>query len=317
MSEKFTSAHHPNLSQLNKVVALGGGHGLGRLLSSLSFLKERLVGVVATTDNGGSTGRIRSHHGGIAWGDLRNCLTQIIVKPTVASALFEYRFSGSGELAGHNLGNLILNALEDMKIRPLDGLNLVRNLLGVKVGLMPMSETPVHLASHLANGEIIVGEVSIDALEQLPLSLSLVPKITATVEVLSELNQADLIILGPGSFFTSIMPNLLLDEIAQAINQSQAWVIFIDNIGKEHGIAGTLSLNDRIQWLENHIGKQRLNGIITPLEETAQISTHIKILQQDLRADDVSYRHDRYKLCQGIDSLLSQLEPLQAVRFKR
>lgn len=313
MSEKFTSAHHPNLSQLNKVVALGGGHGLGRLLSSLSFLKERLVGVVATTDNGGSTGRIRSHHGGIAWGDLRNCLTQIIVKPTVASALFEYRFSGSGELAGHNLGNLILNALEDMKIRPLDGLNLVRNLLGVKVGLMPMSETPVHLASHLANGEMIVGEVSIDALEQLPTSLSLAPEVSATAEILAEIHQADLIILGPGSFLTSIMPNLLLADIAQAINQSNARVIFIDNIGKEHGIAGTLSLADRIQWLENHIGKQRLNGVITPLEETDQIPPHITTLQQDLHADDILYRHDRYKLCLGIDNLLSQLKPLQAV----
>ncbi|QLB21466.1 hypothetical protein A6B43_07995 [Vespertiliibacter pulmonis] len=317
MSEKFNFPHHPNLSQLNKVIALGGGHGLGRLLSALSFLKERLVGIVATTDNGGSTGRIRSHHGGIAWGDLRNCLTQIIVKPTVASALFEYRFSGSGELAGHNLGNLILNALEDMEIRPLDGLNLVRNLLGVKVGLMPMSEMPVHLASHLANGETIVGEVSIDALEQLPTSLSLVPTVPATAEILTEINQADLIILGPGSFFTSIMPNLLLTEIAQTINKSNALVIFIDNIGKEHGIAGTLSLNDRIQWLENHIGKQRLNGVITTLEETDQVPDHIKILRQDLHADDVSYRHDRYKLCLGIDNLLSQLEPLQAVRFKR
>ena len=115
-------------------MALGGGHGLGRVLSSLSFLKERLTGVVATTDNGGSTGRIRHQHGGIAWGDLRNCLTQITIKPTIASALFEYRFAGQGELSGHNLGNLILKALEDMKIRPLDGLNLVRDLLHVRVG---------------------------------------------------------------------------------------------------------------------------------------------------------------------------------------
>lgn len=307
MTEKNLSPRHPHLTQLNKVVAIGGGHGLGRVLSALSFLREKLTGVVATTDNGGSTGRIRSQHGGIAWGDLRNCLTQITVKPTVASALFEYRFAGKGELAGHNLGNLILKALEDMKIRPLEALDLVRDLLHVRVGLMPMSETPVHLASLLPCGKTIVGEVSIDALEQLPHSLSLEPNVAATPELLDELRQAELILLGPGSFFTSIMPNLLLDDVAQTIQQSHANVIFIDNIGKEHGIAGTLSLNDRIQWIENRIGVTRLNGIITVPEERSETPSHIKTLRQDLSAEDVSYRHDRIKLRRAIEDIIALL----------
>lgn len=307
MTEKNLSPRHPHLTQLNKVVAIGGGHGLGRVLSALSFLREKLTGVVATTDNGGSTGRIRSQHGGIAWGDLRNCLTQITVKPTVASALFEYRFAGKGELAGHNLGNLILKALEDMKIRPLEALDLVRDLLHVRVGLMPMSETPVHLASLLPCGKTIVGEVSIDALEQLPHSLSLEPNVTATPELLDELRQAELILLGPGSFFTSIMPNLLLDDVAQTIQQSHAKVIFIDNIGKEHGIAGTLSLNDRIQWIENRIGVTRLNGIITVPEERSETPSHIRTLRQDLSAEDVSYRHDRVKLLRAIEDIVALL----------
>lgn len=307
MTERQLSPRHPNLSQLNKVVALGGGHGLGRVLSALAFLKERLTGVVATTDNGGSTGRIRSQHGGIAWGDLRNCLTQIIVKPTIASALFEYRFAGSGELAGHNLGNLILKALEDMKIRPLEALNLVRDLLHVRVGLLPISETPVHLASHLPCGSTIVGEVSIDALEQLPNALSLEPNVEATPEILQEIEQAELIILGPGSFFTSIMPNLLLDAVAQAIQTSHAKVIFIDNIGKEHGIAGTLSLHDRIQWIENRIGVARLNGVITVPEETSDTPNYVCVLRQDLHADDISYRHDRVKLSRAIDEIFALL----------
>lgn len=300
---------HPALAALNNVVALGGGHGLGRVLSALAFLKERLTGVVATTDNGGSTGRIRHQHGGIAWGDLRNCLTQITTKPTVASALFEYRFSGQGELSGHNLGNLILKALEDMKIRPLDGLNLVRDLLHVRVGLMPMSESPVHLASHLPNGECIVGEVSIDALEIVPQSLSLVPQVSATPEVLEALARADLIILGPGSFFTSIMPNLLIEEIAQTIAQSAAKLIFIDNIGKEHGVAGSLSLHDRIGWIEQHLGANRLDGVITHSLAPATIASEARplILRCDLQADDVIYRHDRYKLSRAINEMAARL----------
>ncbi|KMK52161.1 hypothetical protein RO21_02295 [[Actinobacillus] muris] len=301
------SPRHPNLHALNKVVALGGGHGLGRLLSSLAFLKERLTGIVATTDNGGSTGRIRYQHGGIAWGDLRNCLTQIIVKPTVASALFEYRFGGNGELSGHNLGNLILKALEDMRIRPLEAINLVRDLLKVRVGLMPMSESPVHLSGRLSCGETVLGEVSIDALTEVPQEIALTPEVSATPEVIDELKQAELIILGPGSFFTSIMPCLLVKEIAQTIRHSQAKVIFIDNIGKEHGMAGSLSLPDRIEWLEKSLGFQRLNGVITTPIETTTLPDHIITLRRALQDDIIHYRHDRYKLSKAVDKIITQI----------
>ena len=110
------------LADLDRVVALGGGHGLGRVLSSLSSLGSRLTGIVTTTDNGGSTGRIRRSEGGIAWGDMRNCLNQLITEPSVASAMFEYRFGGNGELSGHNLGNLMLKALDHLSVRPFVGI---------------------------------------------------------------------------------------------------------------------------------------------------------------------------------------------------
>lgn len=297
------SRHH-RLNQLNAVVALGGGHGLGRLLSALSFLKERLTGIVATTDNGGSTGRIRSQQEVIAWGDLRNCLNQIIVKPTVASRLFEYRFGGTGELKGHNLGNLILTALENMQIRPLEGINLVRELLHVRSNLIPMSETPVHLVAQLDSGQSVFGEVEIDALAQTPCLLKLDNAVSATPEAVTAIQAAELILLGPGSFFTSIMPNLLVAEIAQAIRESQSKVVFIDNIGQEHGPAGALSLNQRVEWIENCIGNGRINAVITTDNEQSELPSHIQVLRKDLSADDVYYRHDRNKLSRAIDSLV-------------
>lgn len=186
---------HPAINELFSVVAIGGGHGLGRVLSSLSFLQNRLIGIVATTDNGGSTGRIRSQHGGIAWGDLRNCLSQINSKSTTASELFEYRFGGNGELAGHNLGNLIFKALEDMHTRPLKCIELVRRFLSIRTELLPMSEVPVHLQSHLPSGETVFGEISIDALTEVPSRLSLSPEVSATPEALNAIAQTDLIIL--------------------------------------------------------------------------------------------------------------------------
>lgn len=298
------SARHSRLNKLNAVVALGGGHGLGRLLSALSFLKERLTGIVATTDNGGSTGRIRSQQGVIAWGDLRNCLNQIIVKPTVASRLFEYRFGGTGELKGHNLGNLILTALENMQIRPLEGINLVRELLHVRSNLIPMSETPVHLVAQLASGQSVFGEVEIDALDQTPCSLQLDNAVSATPEAVTAIKAAELILLGPGSFFTSIMPNLLVSEIARAIHESQAKVVFIDNIGQEHGPAGALSLNQRVEWIDNCIGNGRINAVITTDDEQSELPSHIQVLRKNLSADDVYYRHDRNKLSNAIDSLV-------------
>ncbi|MGR6981411.1 gluconeogenesis factor YvcK family protein [Testudinibacter sp. P27/CKL/0425] len=298
----------PILANLNHVAAIGGGHGLGRLMSALGFLKERLTGIVTTTDNGGSTGRIRLQHGGIAWGDLRNCINQMITEPSTASSLFEYRFSGSGDLAGHNLGNLMLKALEDMKIRPLEGVDLIRSLLKVRSYLIPMSETPVHLGAKLHSGATVVGEVNVDKLAELPKRLFLIPQVSATAEAVKALQQAELILLGPGSFLTSIMPPLLLPEIAQALQHSRAKIIFVDNLGVEHSPAANLSLADRIAWIENAIGESAVDGIITYPEADYQDLSHKKILAQKLNDDDITYRHDRTLLCKGIDQLLQSID---------
>ncbi|KYP97008.1 hypothetical protein BG74_06275, partial [Sodalis-like endosymbiont of Proechinophthirus fluctus] len=110
----------------------------------------------------------RQSEGGIAWGDTRNCLNQLITEPSIASAMFEYRFGGQGELAGHNLGNLMLKALDNLSVRPLDAINLIRNLLKVNASLIPMSEQPVDLQATTLSGDTVYGEVAIDRLNELP-----------------------------------------------------------------------------------------------------------------------------------------------------
>ncbi|TCK01741.1 putative cofD-like protein [Volucribacter psittacicida] len=298
------------LTDLKHIVAIGGGHGLGRILSALNFMQEKLTGIVTTTDNGGSTGRIRENYGGIAWGDLRNCLNQIITEPSTASTLFEYRFGGKGELAGHNLGNLMLTALENMQIRPLEGVNLVRDLLKVKSFIIPMSETPVHLVAQLSSGQQILGEVNIDNLKELPQSLALTPLVSATPEAITALEQAELILIGPGSFFTSIMPPLLLKEVQQCLRQKQCPIIFIDNLGVEHSPAAKLSLAQRINWIHHNVGKAIIDGIITTTQQPYEKINGDKQplwLQRQLNADDVQYRHDRHLLCQAITDLLKML----------
>ncbi len=188
------------------IVAIGGGHGLGRVLSALRDHGESVTGIVTTTDNGGSTGRIRACQGGIAWGDTRNCINQLITEPSIGSMIFEYRFKGNGELDGHNLGNLMLTALDNLSIRPLEAINLIRDMLKVSTHIVPMSEHPADLAAQTRSGEIIAGETDIDELPEPPARLMLEPVVPATKEAVMAIHDADLVILGPGSFLTSVMP---------------------------------------------------------------------------------------------------------------
>ncbi len=292
-----------NINDFERVVAIGGGHGMGRVLSSLSFLGTRLTGIVTTTDNGGSTGRLRKSQECIAWGDLRNCLNQLVTEPSIGSRLFEYRFTGRGELAGHNLGNLMLLALDNLCVRPLDAIRLISDMLNIEPSLLPMSEHPTDLCAHTVCGDQILGEVSIDQLTTPPRALSLNPVVPATREAIDALSQADMIILGPGSFLTSIMPPLLLNEVAEAIRGSGAIVVFISNLVAENGPAGKLTLSHQHRWLEERIGQGRIDAILAPEGHGAPELQHCLVLAS-LGEVALPHRHDRLKLRQALDTVI-------------
>ena len=292
-----------NINDFERVVAIGGGHGMGRVLSSLSFLGTRLTGIVTTTDNGGSTGRLRKSQECIAWGDLRNCLNQLVTEPSIGSQLFEYRFTGRGELAGHNLGNLMLLALDNLCVRPLDAIRLISDMLHIAPSLLPMSEHPTDLCAHTVCGDQILGEVSIDQLTTPPRALSLNPVVPATREAIDALSQADMIILGPGSFLTSIMPPLLLNEVAEAIRGSGAIVVFISNLVAENGPAGKLTLSHQHRWLEERIGQGRIDAILAPEGLGAPELQHC-LVQASLGEAALPHRHDRLKLRQALDAVI-------------
>lgn len=296
------------LADLDRVVALGGGHGLGRVMSSLSSLGSRLTGIVTTTDNGGSTGRIRRSEGGIAWGDMRNCLNQLITEPSVASTMFEYRFGGNGELSGHNLGNLMLKALDHLSVRPLEAINLIRNLLKVDAQLIPMSEHPVDLMATDDQGNAVYGEVSIDQLLNPPQDLAVYPKVTATREALEAIAEADLILIGPGSFYTSLMPILLLEEMDQALRRTPAPMVYIGNLGKELSpAAASLSLRQKLELMEQHIGKRVIDAVLVgPQVDASEVGDRL-VIQQPLEASDIRYRHDRQLLRTALEQAVQQL----------
>ncbi|WP_299804872.1 uridine diphosphate-N-acetylglucosamine-binding protein YvcK [uncultured Shewanella sp.] len=296
---------HNELNQYNHVVAIGGGHGLGRVLSALSFLGPKLTGIVTTTDNGGSTGRLRAEQDCIAWGDLRNCLTQLAKRPSVGSLMFEYRFSGENELSGHNLGNLMLMALDELCVRPLDAVNLVRNFLNIDTRLIPMSEEPTHLVALQASGESVFGETDVDKMQDTPIALSLDPIVEATSEACEAIRDADLIILGPGSFLTSIMPPLLLPKIAHALAESKAEVILVDNLTNEPSPIANCSLSNKVNWCHQVLGLTIIDKILChadtyfekdnicyyPLRSSHHIGLHDKQALADALSIMVSQRH--------------------------
>ncbi|MDR7341655.1 putative cofD-like protein [Pantoea alhagi] len=295
------------LADLDRVVALGGGHGLGRVMSALASLGSRLTGIVTTTDNGGSTGRIRQSEGGIAWGDTRNCLNQLITEPGVASAMFEYRFAGNGELAGHNLGNLMLKALDHLSVRPLEAINLIRNMLKVDALLIPMSEQPVDLMATDSEGHMVYGETAIDTLARVPQDLMLYPNVAPTHEAIAAIAEADLILIGPGSFFTSLMPLLLLDEMAQALRRTSAPLVFIDNLGRELSpAAAALRLEDKLAMMEKYIGKKVIDAVVVGPQTDVQGVQDRLIVQQPLEAADIPYRHDRQLLRLALEQAMQR-----------
>ncbi|MFT4766090.1 MAG: putative cofD-like protein, partial [Oleispira sp.] len=216
----------------SNLVCLGGGHGLGRLLVSLRESGPRLTGIVATTDEGGSTGRLREEAETIAWGDLRNCLSQLCTLDGIGQRLFEYRFQTQGELDGHNLGNLVLFALDQLSIRPTDAIRIMRDMLNIKSHLLPMADSPTTLmAKTIAlpdqKANTLVGELSIDGSDEEIDHLYLEPQVMAGPEVITTIAKAHAIILSAGSFMTSIMPSLLVANIRDAINQSSAPLILV------------------------------------------------------------------------------------------
>ncbi len=294
-----------NLYSTKKVVAIGGGHGLGRMLAALKDFGSNATGIVTTTDNGGSTGRIRHCQGGIAWGDTRNCINQLITEPSISSMMFEYRFKGAGELDGHNLGNLMLTALDNLSVRPLEAINLIRNMLKVDVNIVPMSEHPSDLKALAIDGRWVTGETNVDEMPDELRRLDLEPEVPATKEAVAAIYDADCIILGPGSFLTSIMPPLLLPEVGKAIaSNSKAKLVFVDNLSPEYGPAGRMTLAQKLEWCERSCQSRQIDVVLGE-HAHPELDGRWNYVTTDLASANRDWRHDRAKLQIAIETLLS------------
>lgn len=257
-----------DLDQPLRVTTLGGGTGLASLLRALKPEAGRprdpwrLTGIVTVSDDGGSSGRLRSELGGIPPGDLRNCLGALTQEDSVLSDLLNYRFKGDGSLAGHSLGNLMLVALADLTG---DWARAIRQLSGVLVTvgrLYPSTTVPVTLCAEDARGRVVRGETQVNAALAPFRRLWLEPEdVEALPDSVLALLRSELVVLAPGSLHTSTLPNLLIPEIRNALGYAKAPVVYVANLMTEPGESQDLDLAGHLEALER-LGGVRPNAVL-------------------------------------------------------
>lgn len=281
-----------------KIVAIGGGTGLSTLLRGLKEYPVKLTAVVAVTDEGGSSGKLRKELKIIPPGDIRNCLTALSAEESLMSRLFQYRFKG-GSLYDHSFGNLFLAAISDLSGGFEKGIAAASKVLAIKGDVVPVTLSDVRLKAKLSNGSVITGERKISSLlpDESIKKLYLVGKnIKPHPKVISSILHADFIILGPGSLYTSIISNLLVPGINDAIKKSPAKKIYISNIMTQPGETDDYSLSRHINVIKNYSGisfdyifvnKGRIRGRL--LER--YLSQNARPVKNDLTSDYSSKNH--------------------------
>lgn len=241
-------------------VAIGGGHGTARTLRALREVVDQVTAVVTVADDGGSSGRLRRDLGVPPPGDLRMALTALAAGSEL-QALVDYRFE-RGELSGHSLGNLMLIALQDLAGQDLvAALDRLAELLGIAGRVLPCTTTPITLHAQTVGGAV-TGQVAVAATPQLQRVWLQPADPVAPPAVLSAIRAADLVVLGPGSLYTSLLPNLLVPGVREALDHTAGRVVLVANLREQPGETEGMRLIDHLDALTDHLGHLRVDVIV-------------------------------------------------------
>lgn len=277
------------LDQGPKIVVIGGGTGLSMLLRGLKKHSSNLTAIVTVADDGGSSGRIREDLKMIAPGDLRNCLVALAEKETLMEHLFKYRFPGEGDLSGHSFGNLFLAAMTGVLDDNIEAaLEASSKILKVRGRVIPSTTENINLCAVGMDGKVTCGESLIPNMGQPIKSVHLLPEdVVAEGAALQAIDEADLILLGPGSLYTSIMPNLLINKITEHIKASKANKIYICNVMTQPGETAGYTVGDHIEAIENHAGKGLIDMVLVNETQFKQgiIDRYAKVGAQPVEID--------------------------------
>lgn len=237
-----------------KLVAIGGGTGLSTLLRGLKAYSDNITAVVAMADNGGSSGRLREELGVLPPGDIRHCLTALAGEEELMTRLFDYRFKGT-TLLGHSFGNLFLTAMADITGDMEQAIRASSRVLAVRGQVLPATLVPLELVAMLDDGSMVRGESQITASQGRITAIRCEPDDPAALpDAIRAIQEADAIILGPGSLYTSIAPNLLIPELTDALLNSQAPRLYICNVMTQPGETDDYRVSDHLKALQQLAG---------------------------------------------------------------
>lgn len=240
-----------------KVVVIGGGHGQSAILRGIKKIEEiDITAIVTVADDGGSTGRLRRHFHIPAMGDIRNVLISLGESETLLATLMDYRFESSGDIdedvMGHNLGNLILTAMTQSCGSFMESITTLCKVLNVRGDIIPATSQVITLFARMQDGTIVRGESNIPNISNRIREVFYEEKVSATPAAIEAILNADVVVLGIGSVYTSILPNLIIPEIKEALEKSKAKVVYYCNAMTQPGETDGYSLEDHVEAFRHH-----------------------------------------------------------------
>nr|WP_067141945.1 uridine diphosphate-N-acetylglucosamine-binding protein YvcK [Microtetraspora malaysiensis] len=303
------------------MVALGGGHGLYASLSALRTVTGNLTAIVTVADDGGSSGRLRRELGVIPPGDLRMALAALCGDGEWGqtwSRVVQHRFRSEGELHGHAVGNLLIVALWELLDDPVQGLDWVGRLLGAHGRVLPMASVPLDIQAEVElDGEVttVRGQVACALTPGRVRAISLLPPDPpACPQAVEAIHEADWVVFGPGSWFTSVLPHLKVPELAQALHATTARRLVILNLAPQPGETDGFSPEKHLEVLREHAPSLTVDAVLAdnglvgdPRElEKAVVSLGARLVLADVGACDGSPRHDGPRLANVLDEIFRE-----------
>ena len=321
----FARASHPDRLDLT-AVALGGGHGLAASLSALRHVVRDLTAVVTVADNGGSSGRLRHEFGALPPGDLRMALAALCGDDEWGQTwarVLQHRFRSEGEMHDHAVGNLLIVALWELLGGHVEGLDWVARLLGAQGRVLPMAITPIDIAADVAGLDPddptalvrVRGQVEVATTEGQVSSVELEPHDPpACPEAVAAVDEADWVVLGPGSWFTSVIPHLLVPDLRTALTETSARVAVTMNLEPQTGETDGFTPEQHLEVLAAHAPGLRVDVVLADprsVDEEAGLRDAAKelgaeLVLADVGADDGSPRHDPVKLADAYAGFMKQ-----------
>nr|WP_035618793.1 YvcK family protein [Lacticigenium naphthae] len=280
-----------------KIVVIGGGTGLPVVLKSLKEKNADVTAIVTVADDGGSSGSLREYFNAVPPGDIRNVLTALSDMPNAQKEVFQYRFDKKDKnFAGHPLGNIIISAMAEMRGNIYEAIQILSRMMMIKGQVYPAAEEPLNLHAVYEDGSIVSGESQIPKagkqIERVYVTSSTDKKeVKAGRKVVSSILNADMVVLGPGSLYTSILPNLMIPEIGKAVCETSATVVYISNIMTQLGETENFTDANHVQVLHKHLGKKFIDVTLAnigmvPVEYTNQshLTDYLVQVEHDFKA---------------------------------